>query len=1020
MGWMVRNRVTANLIMLVLLAGGLLMATTITQEVFPQYSLQRVKVTVTYPGATPKQLEQNVVLAIESKVRGINGVKKTTATASQGVGTVTLKLQQGTHGQQVFQDVSQAVNQVQTFPEAANKPIISLSHHERGVLNVQLYGKVRHTALRSYAEKVRDKLLASPDITQVSLTGVRKYVVRINVPQATLKKYDLSLPEIGNKVRQAAVDVAGGSIDTGSGQILVRLKARKEAAREFAHIPIITQPDGSVVRLGQIATVVNGFEQSHKSATYNGQPSIGIAVSRAGKQTPIAIADATRQAMDKIADNMPPQLHYAINGDASRVYAQRLEMLLRNAGLGLLLVIIILGLFLEMRLAFWVMMGIPTAFIGALILLPAFNVTINMVSMFAFIVALGIVVDDAIIAGESVYAARERGLGPIDAAITGAREIAVPISFSILTNIVAFLPLLIVPGVMGQLFSPVTLVVISVLLISWAEALFIMPAHLAHGRVRDRNRLIKTIHTGQQGFANRFSTLVAHYYAPAVRALLRWRYVTSATGFAVLMVVIAWAGGGHMGFSLMPRVESNHADATLTMPFGTSSQRMKQVRDKLEAAADKVKAKHGGNKLVTGVFSHIDRNEIQTKVYLSPPDQRPISTVAFADNWRQALPPIAGSQSTQFQSNAGGPGAGKSVAIELAMRNSKDLRQAAQRLASELKGIQGTDDVDSGVAEGKRQINFTLNEAGRSLGLTNENVGRQVRAAFYGNEALRELRGRNEVKVMVTLPEDERGSAASVANLLIKTPADTYVRLNTVADIQNTRASTKITRRNGRRNIEVSANVTPPSDSQRVVNTLNNKLLPQLQARYPDLTFSYGSRQKDLQDSLDSLFIGFFFALAGIYILLAIPFASYTQPIIVMLSIPFAIVGAIIGHEIMGFSLSIISLMGTVALAGVVVNDSLVLIHYANTLKRAGESAARAVELAAIRRFRPILLTTLTTFGGLVPMIFATSIQAKFIVPMAISLGFGILFATAITLILVPCFYVILDDITSRFTPQTP
>ncbi len=1012
--WMVHNRVTPNLLMLALLAGGLLMATTITQEVFPQYSLQRVTVTVTYPGATPKQVEQNIVLAIESKVRGIDGVQKTTATASQGVGTVILKLQQGANGQQVFQDVSQAVNQVQTFPNAANKPIISLSHHKRQVLNVQLYGQVRPTALRAYAEQVRDKLLASNKITQVSLTGARKYVVRISVPQATLKKYGLSLPEIGNKVRQAAVDVAGGSVDTQSGQILLRLKGRKEAARQFARIPIITQPDGSEVRLGQIASVVNGFQQSHKSATYNGQPSLGIAVSRVGNQTPIAISNATRQAMTQIAKHMPPQLHYAINGDTSRIYAQRLDLLLRNAGLGLVLVIVILGLFLEMRLAFWVMLGIPTAFIGALIFLPTLGVTINMISMFAFIVALGIVVDDAIVVGESVYAARERGLRPLDAAIIGAREIALPVSFSIMTNIVAFVPLLVVPGVIGQLFTPIPLVVISVLLISWAEALLIMPAHLAHGRVRDRNRLIKSIHGGQQRFANGFSTFVARYYAPAVQAMLRWRYITSAVGFAVLMIVLAWAGGGHMGFSLMPRVESNHADATLTMPFGTSSKRMNQVRKRLEAAAEQVKARHGGDKLVTGIFSNIDRNKVHTKVYLSSSGKRPISTIAFANDWRQALGPIAGLQSTRFQSNAGGPGAGKSIAVELAMRNSSKLRQAAKSLAASLHHIKGVSDIDSGVAQGKRQLNFKLNQAGRSLGLTNQDVGRQVRAAFYGNQALRELRGRNEVKVMVTLPQNERNSAASVANLLIKTPAGTYVQLGNIATIKNTRASTQITRRNGRRNIEVSANVTPPSASQRVVTTLNKKLLPKLQAKYPDLTYSYGGRQQNLENSLDSLFIGFFFALAGIYILLAIPFASYTQPIIVMLAIPFAIVGAIIGHEIMGFSLSIISLMGVVALAGVVVNDSLVLIYYANTLKREGETAARAVELAAIRRFRPILLTTLTTFGGLAPMIFATSVQAKFIVPMAISLGYGILFATAITLILVPCFYVILDDISAK------
>ena len=1018
MAWMVANRVTPNLLMLALLAGGLLMTTLIKQEVFPEFSLDMVTVSVSYPGATPEQVEQNIVLAIEEKVRDVSGIDEMTATASEGSGTVTLELSESADGQAVFQDVQQAISQITTFPDDAEQPVISLSDHQRDVLDIQIYGDVSETALRAYAEEVRDRLLQSPDITQVELEGVRDYVIRIAIAQERLRSYGLTLGEVADTVAASAVDVAGGSADTASGEVLLRLEGRRDAAREFERIPLLTTPEGTVVRLGDVADVENGFEDSKTEATYDGARSIGIEVFRVGKQTPISVSEATREVMDDLEADLPPSLQYAINGDSSEIYQQRLELLLKNAFMGLVLVLVVLSLFLEMRLAFWVTMGIPTAFLGAFLFLPLMGVTINMISMFAFIIALGIVVDDAIVAGENIYEHRERGAGVLEAAMAGARDVAMPISFSILTNIVAFLPLLLVPGFLGKLFGVIPLVVITVFLVSWVEALFIMPAHLAHGRPRQRNRLSAAIHRRQQAFSRGFSRLVSDYYAPFASRLVVHRYVTSAFGVAVLLVVLAWAMSGRMGFTLMPKVESDRAQATLTLPYGSPMPRMTETRDRLEAAAEQVIADNGGDNLATGVFATIEENTIEMRVYLQPADVRPISTAAFVQAWREQLGEVAGLQSAQFQSDAGGPGAGKAITVELSHRDTDTLDRAAESLAARLGEFAGATDIDSGVAQGKNQVSFTLNDAGRSLGLTNADVGSQVRAAFYGAEALRQLQGRNEVKIMVTLPEAQRDSAAAIRNLLIRTPDATYVPLHQVADIDYSRAFTQITRRNGRRSVEVTANVTPFDATSRITQTLNAQTLPQLAEDYPGLTYGYSGRQEDTADSLHALFVGFVLSLAGIYMLLAIPFASYLQPVIVMVAIPFAVVGAIIGHEIMGYSLSVISLMGMLALAGVVVNDSLVLIHYANTLRQRGEHAADAVRLAAVRRFRPILLTTLTTFGGLAPMIFETSLQARFMIPMAISLGFGILFATGITLVLVPCFYVIVEDLRSRLLPR--
>jgi len=1010
--WMVDNRVTPNLLMFVLLIGGLFCTTLIKQEVFPQFAVPYVSVSVSYPGSTPEQVEQNIILAVESKAQGIDGISETTATASEGSGRVVFKLNDNVDIQTVFQDIQQAVSQITTFPANAEKPVIStFTGGDRAVLDMQLYGNVPQTSLRAYAEQVRDQLLQSSDITKVDLEGTQTFVVRIEVPQERLRAYNLTLPDISDRIAQSAVDVGGGQVDTESGQILLRLKGRRDRAAEFARIPILTTADGSVIHLGDVADVHDDFLDTKTEATYDGMPSIGIAVSRVGDQTPTQVSQAAREAMKSVANTMPPQLHYAINGDQSEIYQQRLDLLLKNAAMGLALVLIVLSLFLDLRLAFWVTMGIPTSFLGAFLFLPLFGLTINMISMFAFIIALGIVVDDAIVAGENIYEARERGASYREAAITGARTVALPISFSILTNIVAFGPLLFVPGFLGKIFAVIPMVVITVFIISWFEAMLIMPAHLAHGHSGKRNRVSQAIHTRQQAFSRGFSRGVERYYQPFAARMVHHRYLTSAVGVACLIIVLTWAGSGRMGFSLMPKVESDRAVASLTMPYGSALPTMQATRDKLEKAAEQVAREHGGDQLLKGIFATVEQNTLEMRAYLQPAGVRPISTADFTRDWRAALGDVPGMQSAQFQSDAGGPGAGKDLTVDLSARDTDMLNTAAQALATRLADFEGVTDIDSGVARGKSQLSFTLNDNGRALGLTNQLVGAQVRAAFYGDEALRQLRGSNEVRVMVTLPKAERDSRAAVRNLLIRTPDNTYVPLGQIATIEPTHAFTAIERHDGRRTVEVTANVTPSSATNRIVNSLNQSVLPDLKKQYPGLSSGYNGIQEDMQNSVSAIFVGFIVSMVLIYILLAIPFKSYIQPIIVMLAIPFGVVGAIIGHALMGYSLSVISMFGVVALAGVVVNDSLVLIYYANSLRDEGATAVDAVRLAAVRRFRPIILTTLTTFGGLAPMIFETSLQARFMIPMAISLGFGILFATGITLGLVPCFYVIVEDI---------
>jgi len=1008
--WMVHNRVTPNLLMIFLVLGGLFMTTRIKQEVFPEFDLDTVTVSVDYSGASPEEVEQGIILAVEEAIRAIDGVKELTATAVEGKGTVSAELEEGSDQQKIYQEIKQEIDRITTFPEDADEPEVSLATHLREVLAIDLYGDVSEMALRETADQVRDRLLQNSHITQVDLAGARDYEILVEVSQERLRAYGLTLAEIAAAINNASTEIPGGSVDTAGGDILLRMKDRRDWAVEFARIPLVTTADGSVVYLEDIAAVREDFEDSDQSATYNGRRCISIDVYRVGDQTPMGVAGAVRTVMGEIEQDLPAGIQWHISHDQSEVYQQRLELLLKNAFMGLVLVLAVLGLFLEFRLAFWVTMGIPTAFLGSLLFLPAVGVSINMISMFAFIVALGIVVDDAIVAGENIYEYQQKGMGFVKAAILGARDVAMPIAFSILTNVVAFLPLSFIPGVMGKIWKVLPLVVITVFLISWVESLLILPAHLAHLKRRPAGSPTSRLQRWQQAFTLRVTRFINRVYGPFLDLCLRWRTLTVALGLAVLVVALSYALSGRIGMILMPRVESDQADVTAVLPVGSPMDKVKAVQDKLSAAMNAVASENGGDQLLKGVFSKIDENQVELHAYLTDAGVRPLNTGEVTRLWREKLGPVVGLESLRFESDGGGPGSGAALTVELSHSDIHVLDQASAALAERLAGFSNVKDIDDGYTPGKQQLDFSIKPEGQSLGLTSAEVARQVRNAFSGAEALSQQRGRNEVTVRVRLPESERTSEYHVEQLMIRTPVGSFVPLLEIADVQRGRAYTSISRRDARRTVTVSANVEPIGESTQVQAALNSTFLPELARDYPGLTYGYQGRQADMKESMQSLIGSFVLAMLAIYFLLAIPFRSYSQPLIVMIAIPFGIVGAILGHLLMGYNLSLMSMMGVVALAGVVVNDSLVLIDYANRRQREGAGPLEAIRISGLRRFRPIVLTTLTTFGGLAPMIFETSRQARFMIPMALSLGFGILFATVITLILVPCLYLLIED----------
>jgi len=1009
--WMAGHSVTANLLMLVLLVGGFYSGLRIKQEVFPEFELDMVTITVPYPGASPQEVERGILLAVEEAVEGLEGVEKVTSRAREGSGSVTVEMLEGEDIQRLGQDIKSEIDRISSFPEEAEDPQVTILARKRYVVSLALYGDQSERILREFAEHVRERLLQAPEITQVALRSVRNYEISIEIAQNTLRAYNLTLNEVAQRIRQASVELPAGAIKTAGGDILVRMKERRDFGHEFGQLPIITASDGTQLLLEDIATIKDGFEETDYQSTYNGQPAVLIEVSRIGEQTPLTVSKAVRRIATELNQTLPGGLSIDIRNDRSEIYQQRLNLMLKNGFLGLGLVFILLALFLEPRLAFWVSLGIPISFLGSLLFLPMVGASINMVSLFAFIVTLGIVVDDAIVVGENVYYHRQRNTPWFTAAITGTREIAVPVTFSVLTNMVAFVPMFFIPGFMGKVFRQIPVVVICVFTISLVESLLILPAHLGHQKTRKPYGVFGWLEQKQQRFSRAFLSAIDRYYRPLLGLVLRWRYVSMGIAIAILLLTIGYVRSGRLGFELFPKVESDFAKVTATLPYGSAFAKTEAVQQKLVAVAKTLAVANGGPQLLEGIFAIIKSNVAEVRVYLTPPGIRPISTSEFTDQWRRKVGLVSGLESLKFESDAGGPGRGAALSVELSHQDMQILEKASAELAAALTFYPTVIDVDDGFAPGKQQIDFRIRPEARSLNLSARAVAQQVRHAFYGAEVLRQQRGRHEVKVMVRLPKNERVSEHNLEQMILRTPSGGELPFQNAVTVSRGRAYTDIVRREGRRTVTVEADARPRSKAGQILAAVKTEALPSLQAKYPGLEYSFEGRQADRRESMTSLFKGLGIILVVIYAMLAVPLNSYIQPAIIMAAIPFGIVGAVIGHVVMGYSLSVISMFGVLALTGVVINDSLVLIDMANRQRRSGLHPYATILMAAQLRFRPILLTTLTTFGGLTPMIFETSRQARFLIPMAISLGFGVLFATLITLALVPSIYLIVEDL---------
>jgi len=1033
LAWFADNHVAANLLMFLLVIGGIVTALTIKIEIFPELEMDVIQVTIVYPGASPAEVEEGILRHVEEAVAGITGIRTLESTARENYGTVTIEVDDGFDVKEVLDDVKAEVDRITTLPEEAEKPIVSQLTRKSRVISVAIYGDVPEITIKRISERIRDEITDLPDVTVADLSGPRPEEIHIEISEATLRKYGLTLGKVAKLVSSASLDLPAGSVKTSGGEILVRTKGRRYHADEYKDIAVLTRPDGTVVTLGQIATLRDGFADTDVYARFNGKPAAVIQVSRVADQNALTVAAEVKQYIAKVRPQLPAGVHISVYSDRSRVLKSRLRLLLRNMAMGLVLVAVLLGVFLNLRLAFWVTLGIPISFLAGIWALPHMDVSINMISLFAFIMVLGIVVDDAIVVGESVYTKREEGMSPLKAAVEGTLQIARPVIFSVLTTVVAFYPLLLASGAMGKMMRNIPLVVIVVLLASLAECLFILPAHLARSRFGDNRgstRLERKAAAGLQW-------VIQGPYRRLLDFCLEWRYATVALGLALLLVCLGFWTSGIMKFTLFPKVDSDVLQAAVVMPTGTPVEhtlavvkKLEQgIRDALHELDQKrgkdaeplfkytativgmaIGSRHGPNAGATELGGHLATMYVE----VLPSEKRGISSAKLVKLWRQKVGPVPDAREITYQGTLFS--AGNPIEVDLSSDNHAELTAAAKALKAELRKHPGIFDVGDSFLPGKQEIQLKLKPSARALGLTLSDLALQVRHAFYGAEALRLQRDKDEVKVLVRFPEKERHSLSSLESMRIRTPDGKELPFSQVAEVSLQRGYSTISRSQRRRVVKVMADVDEKTaNAAELRKWLEIDYLPRLLDQHPGLRYTMEGEGREQAESMAGVFEGFAIAMFAIYALLAVPFRSFTQPFIVMLAIPFGIVGAILGHLVMGLNLTLLSMFGIVGLSGVVVNDSLVLIHRANALREEGASALEAIRQAGPMRFRAIILTSLTTFAGLAPMITERSLQAQFLIPMAVSLGFGVLFATVITLLLVPCAYLILEDITGWF-----
>jgi len=1014
--WFARNPVAANLLMLLIIFVGIFSAVNLDRKIQPDFAMNRIQVSMAYPGAGPDEVERGIVLKIEEALKDIDAIKRVDATARESMGVVVAEVYDDYPILATLDEIKSAIDSITSFPEDAERPVVKEMKMEHWAINLQLVGDLDERERTQLARDIRDEIIRDPRIAIAKVFGTRDYEVSIEIPEESLRKYQLSLGQVAMAVRNSSIDLPGGSIRSDSGDVVVRTKGQAYVQRDFEEIVLITYPDGTRLTLGDIAVIDDGFVEVTGWGLFDGSPSSSIGVYAAENQDLIEVAEAVKEYVELKQPQLPEHVEMKYWADSSYYLQGRVDLMLKNLAMGAMLVFIILGLFLNLKLAFWVMAGLPVCFLGAFALmsLSFIDQTLNMISLFGFILVLGIVVDDAIIIGESAFRSMEQHGHGTEPVIHGALQVAAPATFGVLTTIVAFAPTLFTAGIFAPFPAALGWVVILCLMFSLVESKWILPAHLSHIR-ESRATSWSRINQVQLSCNRVLQAFIKDRYLPFLKRCIKNRYTTLAVFAAALIITVGLVTGGIVRMVIVPNIPGDFVNAKLELVEGSADWQAVEAHDQIVAALEEVNERYreeSGDE--QGFVQHVlsrsyNHRFVEFMVELVKSEDRKVTSVEFVDQWREAVGEIPGAQ--VFSLSDADPNQGAAVSFNLIASDSETLERAAAELASHLRTYDGLNDIRNGASVLQDEIVLNIKPAAEALGITQSELGQQVRQAFYGAEAQRIQRGDSEIKVMVRYPREDRQTIANLENMYIRTQQNDEVPFAAVADMAVEPAPNIIRRIDGQRAVTVSAGankaVVQPAE---VAKTIETEFMPALKTRYPGLDYSLSGESEEDNKLMKSLFLGFVVALIGIYALLAIPLKSYIQPVIIMGVIPFGIIGAVFGHIVMGMALNMLSLFGIIALAGVVVNDSLILIDSINRAVAQGVDKIEALLNAAQTRFRAILLTSLTTFFGLFPMLLETSFQAQMVVPMAVSLAFGIVFATFITLLLVPCLYTVLQD----------
>ncbi len=1020
-----RNTVFANIVLVLIFTAGAVATMSMIRENFPEFSLDMITVSVPYPGADPEEVEEGISRKIEEAVEGIEGIKQYTTESRENLGTATIEVRENYDIQEVLDKVRSQVDAISTFPADAEKPIVSELTLKEPVLLLYAAGAMNERRLKEWSEQIKDELQALAPVSQVAVFGARDYEIGIEVSEARLREYGLTFDRVAEAVRRSNLNLAGGTIRTQGEEIRVRTMGRKYTGRELADIVVLATADGDLVTLDRLATIDDGFTQDPIRGTINGERAVMVIVYKTKEEDAIAISEAVQDFVARKQAVLPAGAGFKVLYDNTEMLRQRIDLLVRNGLIGLAIVFALLWLFLDLRLSVWAGMGIPTSIAGAMAILWAMGGTLNMISLFGFIMVLGVVVDDAIVVGEAIYVHRKAGKPPLQAAVDGVSEVGMPVVAAVVTTIAAFLPLLYVGGIMGKFIRILPVVVIACLAVSLVECLSLLPAHLntlpelagRHQKHSGRiERMRRAVAEGMEWFA-------AHVYQPFLRQSMHWRYISLCAAICLLLLTVGLVRGGLVKFEVFSEVDGFVATATLEFPDGTPVETTQAAIGHIEAALMRLNDRTrtlSGEPMVAQRLAIVGQTlqDIPTtgphvgsvQAILLDSERRGVHSKDIMVAWEKEIGAIAGARSLTIEGlNAGPPGAPIEVWIQ--GHDMDAILAAADALMARLRRFDGVFQIRSDYSPGKNEMRLTLRPEARTLGLTVEDLAGQVNSGFFGNEAVRLQRGREDIRVKVRYTEEERGRASILDEIRIRTPDGHQVPLRAVAQITYAPGYSTITRTDGMRRVAVSADVdTNKANANEIFAELGANFFPQLRTRYPGLQIALQGEQKKMRESFSSLYIGFPMALLGIFVIIATAFRSYAQPFVIMLTIPFGIIGAILGHLVLGFDLSIMSIFGIVALTGVVVNDAIVLIERVNENLAEGMPFFEAVQDAGARRFRAIFLTTVTTVGGLAPMILEQDFQARFLVPMALALAAGVAFATVLTLVLVPGLLAILND----------